>query len=477
MGKKYFFEVTDIARHVETEITISGIQRVSFEAIKRAVTRFGSEHVKISFWDDYVEDYVAVDAELLLDMDEFDAGILREIFFGHRDRAPEPAFLDRYSDKPLKHLFHRFYAPFQAARGNADYFESRSFSLEKWRKERAKARPDYEGPTPADDPTDEIDRQPVADLIAPGDQIVILGATWGMDAQNARMEQLSGQGARISLLVHDLIPLVQPEHINGDFSMTFYQWLERSTGYCDHYFANSENTARDLHRFMQEVGAERPVQVVPLIQSMGRAPARDTGKPFLDMVTSIDGLDRRILNITKLPYVLVVGTMESRKNLWRLVQAWARLAQDRDIEVPKLVLAGKSGWYIDDVMNWMKASGNLNGWVEIAEKPSDRELAFLYENCTFTAMVSLYEGWGLPIGEGLGFGKTGVVADNSSMPEVGGDLVEYCDAESIDSIYRACRKLIADPDHRKALEARIAATRLRTWDDVTEDIIGYLEAS
>ena len=92
-------------------------------------------------------------------------------------------------------------------------------------------------------------------------------------------------------------------------------------------------------------------------------------------------------------------------------------------------------------------------------------------------MVSFYEGWGLPIGEGLGFGKTGVVADNSSMPEVGGDLVEYCDAESIDSIYRACRKLIAEPDHRKALEARIAGTRLRTWDDVTEDIIGYLEAS
>ena len=228
---------------------------------------------------------------------------------------------------------------------------------------------------------------------------------------------------------------------------------------------------------LQEVEVDRPIQVIPLTQSMGRTRPQGTGKPLYDRARAQAGLDRRILNITKLPYVLVVGTMETRKNLWRLAQAWTRLAEDRDIEMPKLVLAGKKGWYIKDFMNWMKSSGNLNGWVEIVEKPSDRELAFLYENCTFTAMVSHYEGWGLPIGEGLGFGKTGVVADNSSMPEVGGDLVEYCDAESIDSIYRACRKLIADPDHRKALEARIAGTRLRTWDDVTEDIIGYLEAS
>jgi glycosyltransferase involved in cell wall biosynthesis len=92
----------------------------------------------------------------------------------------------------------------------------------------------------------------------------------------------------------------------------------------------------------------------------------------------------------------------------------------------------------------------------------------------FTAMVSFYEGWGLPIGEGLSFGKTAVVAANSSMPEVGGDMVEYCDAHSIDSIYEACRKLIAEPEHREALEAKIAATRLRDWGDVTADFVEAL---
>jgi glycosyltransferase involved in cell wall biosynthesis len=166
--------------------------------------------------------------------------------------------------------------------------------------------------------------------------------------------------------------------------------------------------------------------------------------------------------------------MESRKNIWRLAQAWLRLTQTPGLDVPKLVFAGKPGWYNDDFESLMKATGNLGGWVQFAKQPSDTELGFLYENCLFTATVSLYEGWGLPIGESLSFGKTAVVADNSSMPEVGGDLVEYCDAHSISSIYDACHKLIADPDHRHALESKIAGTSLRTWDDVTNDFMATI---
>lgn len=115
--------------------------------------------------------------------------------------------------------------------------------------------------------------------------------------------------------------------------------------------------------------------------------------------------------------------------------------------------------------------------MQFAERPSDTELGFLYENCLFTATVSFYEGWGLPIGESLSFGKTAVVARNSSMPEVGGDMVEYCDAHSIDSIYKACHRLIADPEHRRALEQKISETTLRTWDDVADDIEAVLPGS
>jgi len=222
------------------------------------------------------------------------------------------------------------------------------------------------------------------------------------------------------------------------------------------------------------VDEQCPIDVVPLAQKFNVVHSnqvKDPAKPFKSRLSSLQGLKQSTLNLTKTPFVLVVGTMESRKNIWRLAQAWQRLTRTPDLDVPKLVFAGKPGWYNDDFESLMEATGNLGGWVQFAKQPSDTELGFLYENCLFTATVSLYEGWGLPIGESLSFGKTAVVAENSSMPEVGGDLVEYCDAHSISSIYDACHKLIADPDHRRALESKIAGTSLRTWDDVTSDLL------
>jgi glycosyltransferase involved in cell wall biosynthesis len=60
---------------------------------------------------------------------------------------------------------------------------------------------------------------------------------------------------------------------------------------------------------------------------------------------------------------------------------------------------------------------------------------------------------------------------------VGGDLVEYCDPTSIDSIAEACLRLVTNPAHRESLEARIAMTRLRSWDDVAADLVKAITQS
>lgn len=263
--------------------------------------------------------------------------------------------------------------------------------------------------------------------------------------------------------------------------MEFYYWLENSINICTRFLANSENTARDLQRFMSEVGQSKPISVVPLAQKFTTAILpNDLGSSLVDRLLKthlkeIEGINLDIQNLTKIPYVLVVGTMESRKNAWRLGQVWKRLAEDRDIEVPRLVFAGKPGWHNSDFDQLMKGTNQLGGWVQFVKRPTDAELQFLYKNCLFTAMISFYEGWGLPIGEGLSFGKTGVVGNSSSLPEVGGDLVEYCDVQSIGSIYAACRRLIEEPTRRKALETKIANTTLRTWDDVANDVVELIK--
>ncbi len=475
----FFFDVTDVARYIEKETTISGIQRVSLEVIRRMLQRYGPERVKLALWDSAAKEYYALDAGFLAEMEEFDSDVLNRVFVGQHVRAVDtvPLLLARYRTHRAKYAFHYALTEVQAWRGNAGYFAKRGTTLAGWQADKARARAVARraprGAQPKDSGTSRV---PVRQVLSKGDQIVIMGATWDMAGLGDHLIQLkTDQGAQVSLLIHDLIPLIKPEHIAADFSRSFHDWLQQSGLYCARYFANSENTAADLKRFLEEKGRDLPVDVVPLARAMGSQPTRAHAPTFQGQVDRIDGLRREILNLIKTPYVLVVGTLESRKNLWRLLQAWARLAQDRDIDAPKLVLAGKMGWYIDDVQDMLRATGNLQGWVAIADRPSDRELAFLYENCDFTATVSLYEGWGLPIGEGLSFGKTGVVADNSSMPEVGLDMVEYCDASSIKSIYDACRNLIANPAHKAALEARIAAASLRNWDDVASDFVKHLD--
>ena len=92
-------------------------------------------------------------------------------------------------------------------------------------------------------------------------------------------------------------------------------------------------------------------------------------------------------------------------------------------------------------------------------------------------MVSTYEGWGLPVGEALSYGKTAVVSNTTSLPEVGMDLVEYCDPLSVDSIADAVRRLIYQLEHREALENKIKSTRLRDWADVARDLKRILEAN
>jgi glycosyltransferase involved in cell wall biosynthesis len=473
--KTTFFDVTDIIRYVKTETSISGIQRVTLEIIRRMLDRDGANRVRLCHWEAHTGRYLVQDAGFLADMQEFDADVLGAAFFGGRSRPARSVvpMLARYRNQPLKYRFHHTVAHVQALRGNTTYFQSRGSSLADWRAARTAA------PRAAAALPPQGERTPIEAVIAPGDSIVLLGAGWGIAGLDACLQRLvQDRGARVSMMVHDLIPLITPAHVPGGMALEFYRWLAQSAGYCRRYLANSEHTARDLRAFMAETGTQRPIDVIPLAQQAVRPPATEevsqTG-PLRARALRQHTLDPALVALTRDPYVLVVGTMETRKNLWRLAQAWARLAQDRNIELPRLVLAGKRSPQNADFNTWMERSGNLDGWVQFADRPSDDALSYLYENCIFTATVSLYEGWGLPIGESLAFGKTAVVADNSSMPEVGGDMVEYCDAHSIDSIHAACHKLITDPAHREALEARIKAADLRSWDDVAADFVAALE--
>jgi glycosyltransferase involved in cell wall biosynthesis len=84
--------------------------------------------------------------------------------------------------------------------------------------------------------------------------------------------------------------------------------------------------------------------------------------------------------------------------------------------------------------------------------------------------VSYYEGWGLPIGESLWFGKPVLASNTSAMPEVGGDLVDYADPNSFDEIREKALRLIVDAPYRARRAEEIGNAKLRRWDEVADDL-------
>jgi glycosyltransferase involved in cell wall biosynthesis len=153
------------------------------------------------------------------------------------------------------------------------------------------------------------------------------------------------------------------------------------------------------------------------------------------------GLDR--------PYVLSVGTLEPRKNLGRLVEAWSLLPGELR-SAHTLALVGPKGWEIDEVLAPVRASGDdirLTGFV------SDEDLAALYRGSTAFVYPSLYEGFGLPVLEAMLQGAPVVCSRTSSLPEVGGDAVAYVDPLDTRSIASALDRVLSDPAERARLAA------------------------
>ncbi|MEN9894533.1 MAG: hypothetical protein RIR97_385, partial [Pseudomonadota bacterium] len=315
-----------------------------------------------------------------------------------------------------------------------------------------------------------------------GDALMNFDSSW-LPLHEKTFERAKESGVTCFTLVYDLIPILMPNVTHGMMPLIFHNWLLNSAKYTNRYISISNATKDDLLIFFKNYKLNFDVHTLPLVQQrisndiqpFQTGPLlKDVNKESYSWLYEVAEISDNIRNIATTPYVLCAGTIEARKNVWRIALCWKMLLEKGNHKLPRLIFAGRKGWLIQPLENLLQATGNLYGWIEIVDGPNDDELAFLYRNCKFTIMASLYEGWGLPVGEALSYGKTAVVADNSSLPEVGGDMVEYCDAESIESIAAACERLIDNPQRLQELERKIRETRLRNWDDVCRELMDII---
>ncbi len=241
--------------------------------------------------------------------------------------------------------------------------------------------------------------------------------------------------------VHDLAFRDFTEH---------FTWRQRSIAglqarhvarHATHLCADSEATRADLHRLFQ-IPPDR-ITVTLAGVSPRFAPLRDPAA--LAALRAKYGLPER--------FVLYVGRIQPRKNIVRLLQAFEQTAA-RCPELPHaLVIAGGKGWIYDEIYATAESSP-LRDRILFPGFVAEEDLPGLMSAADLLALVSLWEGFGLPVLEAMACGTAVITSNCSSLPEVAGDAAVQVDPYAVDAIAAALRGLLMNDARRATLAAQ-----------------------
>ena len=267
---------------------------------------------------------------------------------------------------------------------------------------------------------------------------------------------------RLVVTIHDCTFLTHPEfHLPANIEHCLrgtQQAIERA----DALIAVSESTRRDL---VERMGAPADRIVV----------THEAADPGLAKVTDPERLEavRRRYDLRG-RFVLFLGALEPRKNLARLLEAFAALRPALRAEF-QLVVAGAQGW-LNESMHEKAQKLGLGETVRFAGYIEEHDMAALYSLATVFAYPSLWEGFGLPVLEAMACGTPVLTSDVSSLPEVAGDAAVLVPPTSVEAMADALTRLLED----EALRVDLAARGLRqaarfSWERCARETLRVYE--
>jgi len=267
--------------------------------------------------------------------------------------------------------------------------------------------------------------------------------------------------ARIVSTVHDVVFKRHPELVEGRLAQYLDKATLRAAKTADLILTVSDFSRGEISQ-LYGVGRER-IRVIP----NGMTPPRAT------MGRGESPLALAGLGLAGCPYVLYVGSLEPKKNIKCLLEAFELVLRNHPTSTLKLVLVGGSAASGYPVEEWVKAPG-LRGRVVLAGYVAEELLNALYEDALIFVYPSLYEGFGLPPLEAMARGVPTIVSSTSSLPEVVGEDGVCVDPRRPDLFADAISALAADADRRNELSER---GRKRASDYTwTKSALHHLEA-
>ena len=241
--------------------------------------------------------------------------------------------------------------------------------------------------------------------------------------------------------VHDLAYHAFPRHFTRSRLLLARLQSRHAARRADRLIADSKATAADIRRYLR-VGDER---IAVALLAPGAQYREQVSPDRIDTVRGALGLDA--------PYILYVGRIQPRKNIKRLISAFER-AMERHPESPhSLVIAGGKGWLHEGVFERAKQSP-LAERIRFTGYVADEYLPALMKGADALALVSLSEGFGLPVIEAMACGTPVITSNCSSLAEVAGDAGLLVDPTSVENIAVAIGDIISQQELRELLCAK-----------------------
>jgi glycosyltransferase involved in cell wall biosynthesis len=276
---------------------------------------------------------------------------------------------------------------------------------------------------------------------------------------------------RTVVTLHDLVPLVMSDLYLRD-NLLFKTVYEARLGLirsAHQVLAISDNTAADA------------------VRHLGIDPARITlissgvSDSFSSLVTSVDQaaeILRRTHPSIRGGFLLYVGGGDPRKNMRRTVEAFARLPSAVRRSHQLVVVCKLGPQVTGELRVYARRLGIDDADLVFVGFVPDRELAAMYRSCALFVFPSLYEGFGLPILEAMSCGAPVAAAENSSIPEVLGDLRGTFDAADPNHIAATLHSILEDPEELQLLRERSRRRVAQfTWERVARKVLeGYERA-
>lgn len=299
--------------------------------------------------------------------------------------------------------------------------------------------------------------------LGPDDVFFDIDGVWNLSVKrNALYPRLKGQGVKIAVFIHDIIPITHPQYCPEETVLCFMSYIGAVLQYADLLITSARSTLDAIGRLEKQLGLS---EIPGCASWFGSDYKKTTGTQ-----TDVDPRAKKAASSGR--YLLSVGTIEPRKNHKILLDAFDAGLFDDDL---RLILVGRIGWNVTDLEKRIRQHPQLDKRLFFLEGMNDDTVNYLYQHAFFMAFPTHEEGFGLPMIEAFE-NRVPVIASNIPvLREVGKDYAVYFSPEDKTELIRAVRFYRDHPEAYGELKRHLEDYVPYTWDQAARNMEDALE--